>query len=148
MVNTKISHLGGRAIAISPGGEIRIPALGDGTAKPGDLVGITDATGRVVRADLGASELFRGFLDDLPTLAEDTAITAGLACSVIIPTSGHVYRLKVEDPGGAVTSGVPHTFSNEAGALEDQAALNTAAFQAVNVKALANGDTVGEFQWV
>ena len=148
MANTKISHLGSRDIALSGLGEIRIPALGDGTAKPGDLVGITDATGRVVRADLGASELFRGILDDLPTLTEDTAITAGMPCSVIIPQSGHVYRCKVEDPGGAVVSGTPHTFSNDAGALEDQAALNTAAFFAVNTKPLANGYTVVEFQWI
>lgn len=147
MANTKISDLGDRRIAISGLPEIRIPALGDGTAKPGDQVGITDATGKVVRSDLGASELWRGILDDEPTVAEDTAIPDGAPCSVIIPQGGHLYRCKCEDPTGAVVSGTPHTWSNDAGALEDQAALNTGEVLAVNEKPLANGDTVGEFRW-
>jgi len=39
MANTKISDLGDRRIA-SGLPEIRIPAKGDGIAKPGDVVGI------------------------------------------------------------------------------------------------------------
>jgi hypothetical protein len=58
MPNTKISDLGNRQIAISGLPEIRKPALGDGTAKPGDIVGVIVATGRVVRSDIGVSELF------------------------------------------------------------------------------------------
>jgi hypothetical protein len=146
MANTKISDLhGSRKIARSGLGEIRKPALGDGTAKPGDAVGILDATGKVVRADLGAQELFVGFLDDDPSIAEDTAIPDGNPCSVIVPQSGHVYATKMEDPGGALASGQPLGLSNDAGAFEDVANMTTA--QAGLEEAMGNGDTVGLLRW-
>jgi hypothetical protein len=148
MANTKISDLGSRKIALSGLGEIYLPALGDGTAKPGDMVGITDATGRVVRCDIGASELFRGILDDLPTIAEDTAITAALPCSIIVPQPGHQYRVKMEDAGGALTSGQPMGFSDDAGAMEDIAGLGTAGVHAVLTKAIVDDDVVCEIQWI
>lgn len=147
MANTKISHLGSRLIAIDGLAEIRRPALGDGTSKPGDLVYIVDATMYATCADLGAVEYFNGILDDLPTIAEDTAITAGVPCSVIIPQSGHHYRVHMEDPGGAEETGTPVGLSDHAGAMEDYAAMNTAGVQGYLSKAMANGDTVGEVQW-
>ena len=147
MANTKISDLGGRDIAISGLPEIRIPAMGDGTAKPGDLVGITDATGRVVQSDIGASELYRGILDNDYKTAEDTAIPAGYACSVIIPQVGHYYRCHCKDPTGAITSGNAHKISDHAGAIDGATNTNwvTAGSKFVNVNDLANGDTVGVF---
>lgn len=147
MANTKISDLGSRRIAISGLPEIRKPALGDGTCKPGDIVGVISATGKVVRTDIGASEYFEGIVDDDPTIAEDTAIADGAPLSIIYPTSGHVYRTKMEDPGGAEERGTPIGFSNEAGALEDLAAVNTAGLVGYLETDMANGDTVGEVRW-
>lgn len=147
MANTKISDLGDRRIAISGLPEIRKPALGDGTAKPGDIVGI-NSSGKVVQTQVGTSELFDGILDDEPILAEDTAIPDGYACSVIVPQSGHLYRCKMEDAGGSVAAGMPHAVGSTAGALEDTANLNTATPLAKLEKAIVDNDTVGEFRWL
>jgi len=149
MTNTKISNLGSRRICLGTE-ESRIPAIGNGVAKPGDIVGITDATGKVVGIDIGASEMFRGILDDLPTLAEDTAVPDGAPCSVIIPKSGNFYRIGITDPTGAVVSGLSHAVSATAGKLVGAANtnLNTAGNMAINSKSLGNGDTVMEAQWL
>lgn len=149
MANTKISDLGNE-ICLSAGEEIRIPALGNGIAKPGEIVGITDSTGKVVGIDIGVSELFRGILDKHWKTAIDIAITNGERCSVVVPRTGRVYRIWCTDPTGAVVSGLPHKISATAGNLEGaaNANMNTAGNQAINIKALANTDRVGEFQWL
>ena len=147
MVNTKISDLGSRKIALSGKEEIRVPAKGDGTSKSGDAVGIAVTTGYAVRSDIGASELFIGILDDQPDMADDTAITAGKACSVIIPQSGHKYRVKMEDSGASQYKGQPLGFSDTAGAFEDVAALSTAGCVATLAKDIVDDDTVCEIYW-
>lgn len=147
MANTQISHLGGREIAISGLPEIRIPALANGTAKPGELVGVTDATGKVVGCDVGASEMLRGILDNDYKTADNTAIPDGSPCSIIVPQAGHLYRMWCTDPTGAVVSGLPHTMSATAGNLTGAANtnVNTAGINYVNHQPLANGDRVGVF---
>ena len=147
MANTKISDLGDRRIAISGLPEVRKPALGNGTAKPGDIVAIDSTTGKVVATDIGVSELFEGIVDDDPTIAEDTAIADGKPLSLLLPSKNHVYRTKIEDPAGAKVAGQPYGFSDTAGALEGLAAANTAGCQGYLHTAVANGDTVGEIRW-
>ena len=150
MAKLKISDLGSRKIALSGLGEIYRPAKGDGTAKPGDLVGIIESTGKVVRTDLGAgttSETFVGIVDDDPTLAEDTAIPDGQELNLIVPTSGHKYRVKMEDPGGAVLKGAPMGFSDDAGAMEDIATMGTAGVYANLDKSAVDDDVVCEVSW-
>jgi len=149
MANTKISDLGNE-ICLSAGEEIRIPALGNGVAKPGEVVGITDATGKVVGTDIGASEMYRGILDKHWKTDIDTAIGDGVRCSVVVPRSGRVYRIWCTDPAGAVVSGLSHNISTTAGCLTGAASvsLNVAGNRAININALANGDRVGEFQWL
>jgi len=146
MAKTKISDLGGREIIISGKPHKLIPALGNGVAKPGDSVGITDATGKVVGTDIGASEMFRGFLDNDYKTDEDTAIPDGSPCCIIVPISGESYRLNCTDPTGAVVSGLPHIMSTTAGKITGAANtnLNTAGNLVVNNLPLANGDTVME----
>lgn len=150
MANTKISDLGGREISLSGKPQKYIPALGNGTAKPGDIVGITDATGKVVGIDIGASEMFRGILDNDYKTAEDTAIPDGSPCNIIVPKSGEGYRVGITDPTGAVVSGLPHNVSATAGKLTGAAntSMNTAGNLCVNSKPLANGDTVMEVDWL
>lgn len=149
MANTKISDLGNE-ICLSAGEEIRIPALGNGTAKPGELVGVTDGTGKVVGTDIGTSEMFRGILDKHWKTDIDAAITDGERCSIVIPQSGRLYRIWCTDPTGAVVSGLPHNISTTAGNLTGAANtnMNTAGNRAINHKALANTDRVGEFMWL
>lgn len=145
MVNTKISQLGSRDIAISGLPEIRIPAMGDGTAKPGDLVGITDATGRVAQTGTGGADYFHGILDDVPDMAENTAITAGKPCSVIVPQSGHKYRVKCLDFGGAAVSGVA-VIHGTAGAVTFDGAIENATLGYL-AEPIVDDDTVCEMRW-
>ena len=151
MVNTKPSDLGSRKIAMSPGTEKIETLLGDGVSKPGDVVGIDVATGRMVPTDIGVgttSETFKGIVDDNPLLAEDTAITAGLPSPVIIPQSGRDYRLNITDPGGAThIQGWNIAFSADAGKCAGVATANTAGATGNLISAMANGDTVGEVRW-
>jgi hypothetical protein len=151
MVNTKISHLGTRDIAISGLGEIYQSALGNGVCKPGEPVGIIAATGKVVGTDLGAgttSETFIGILDNDYSTAEDTAIGDGNPVHVIVPQSGHLYQVWFEDPGDANSiEGFPVGFSNTLGNFEDVATMGTAGVYANLYKAMANGDTVGIIRW-
>ena len=150
MVNTKISDLGSRDIALSGLGEIRRTLIADGTAKPGDLVGVIEATGKVIRTDLGigtTSETFVGIVDDNPTYADNTATTNGKPCVVIVPTSGHVYRVKMEDPGGPIIQGFPMGFSDDAGAMEDIATMGTAGVYANLFKSVVDDDVVCEVRW-
>lgn len=152
MANTKLSHLpgGSRKVCRSGLPEIRIPALGNGIAKPGDSVGVTDATGKVVGTDIGASEMFRGILDDQPDMDEDTAITDGKPCSIVIPQTGHIYAIGITDASGAVVSGLQHKMSATAGKIEGPANTNlaTAGNLCTNKDALANGDTVMLAEWL
>jgi len=149
MANTKISDLGNE-ICLSAGEEIRIPALGNGIAKPGEIVGITDATGKVVGIDIGASELYRGILDKHWKTGIDAVITDGERCSIVVPTSGRQYRVWITDASGAVTTGNGHIVSTTAGRLVGTAAanMNTAGNLCININVLANGDLVMECQWL
>jgi hypothetical protein len=115
MANTKISHLGGREIAMSGKGESYKSALGDGTSKPGDLVYYVDATGYATYA---TTALFTGILDNDYKTAEDTAITAAQPCTIIKPTSGHIYKVKFSDAGGAKPTGTPLIHNTGTGAVQ------------------------------
>jgi len=151
MENTQISDLGSRKIAVGPmSGEITIPALGNGIAKPGEAVGITDATGKVVGCDIGASEMFRGLLANDYKTADNVAIPDGSPCHVIIPQSGHRYRTWITDPAGAVVSGLAHAMSATAGNFVGAANtnLNTAGSMCINTHALANNDRVADIGWL
>ena len=150
MVNTQISHLGSRKIALSGLGEIKIPALANGTSKSGELVGITDATGRTVGCDVGASEMFRGIQDDEPSTADNVAPIAGTPISIIVPQTGHIYRIWCKDPSGAVVSGLQHKMSDTSGNIDGAANtnINTAGNLCTNTQALASGDLVMEADWL
>lgn len=146
MANTTLQAIAPQ-VALSGGGETRISALGDGTAKPGDAVGLTSA-GKVVQADLGASENFVGFLDIEITVDENTAIPDGDPCSIIVPKSGKAYAVHLEDPAATKIKGTPMGFSDTAGTLEFQAALNTAGVNSILDEDIASGDTYGKIRWL
>jgi len=149
MANTVISDLGNE-ICLSAGEEIRLPALGNGIAKPGEIVGITDADGKIVGIEVGTSELFAGIVDKHWKTGIDAVIAAGEKCSVVVPTTGRMYRLWITDASGAVTRGNGHTVSATAGRLVGAAAasMNTAGVLCTNTNVLANGDLVMESRWL
>lgn len=149
MANTKISDLGPE-IALSADSERRASALGNGSLKPGQIVYVDPSTGKVAATQAGTNDYIVGILDKGYKTTIDEAIGDGDPCSIIIPQSGHLYRIFCTDPSGAVPAGSPHKLSTTAGSIEGAANtdLNTAGNIAVNTKALASGDTVGEFRWL
>ena len=145
MVNTKISDLGSRDIALSAGGEVRKTAIADGTAKPGDLVGITDADGKSMQTGTGGVDYFTGILDNDYKTAEDTAIPVGTIVSIIVPRSGRLYRVKCLDFAGAAVQGAA-VIHGTAGAVTFHAAIENATLGYLN-KAIVDDDTVCEVRW-
>ena len=152
MVTTTFAALGfGDKVALSPGGENMIPALADGTAKAGSIVGIADADGKAKGTDLGANEVFHGILAKRYDTAIDTAPTAGLKVSVIVPKSGNKYLIRVTDPAGAVVTGTSLTWSATAGTLTKTTNLATTLERNIAIvvdTALGNGDTVAIVRWL
>jgi hypothetical protein len=150
MANDKISDLGDRRIALG-NNEIRIPALGNGTAKAGQVVGLVRSTGKVAGSDIGAFEYFEGILDDNPDLANDVVIPDGYPCSIIIPQAGHKYRVWCIDLGGAVLEGTRMGFSASAGLLQKATAIGVAQSTIFGICSTcslgANGDDVVEVRW-
>ena len=145
MANTSLSDVATK-VAITAGNETYISALGDGTAKPGDAVGLTSA-GKVVQTDVGASESFVGFLvaNRSDSVTIDTAIADGTPCDIVVPKSGHIYAVHIEDPAGTKYEGTPYTFSDTAGAMESAAAvIDGLATLAAQVD---NEDTYGKIRW-
>jgi hypothetical protein len=136
-------------VALSGVDETYRDALGDGTAKPGDAVGI-NSSGKVVQLEIGTSENFVGFL--MPNISDstdvDTAISDGDPCKVVVPKSGHTYAVQIEDPGGTEYEGQPYLGSDTAGAFEAAAQLTTAGVMAVLAADVANGDTYGKIRWL
>jgi hypothetical protein len=144
MAITSLAALG-PSVAIWPEGEIRVAALADGTAKPGDAVGMTNAT-TIVQTDVGGPENFVGFLDLHYATANATAPVATTPISIIKPQSGHNYRVHIEDPAGTEYPGTPYTFSDTAGTME--AATAAILGLATLAKTVGNGDTYAEITWL
>jgi hypothetical protein len=142
MVNTKITDLGGRKIALSPFPEIKLGALGDGTSKPGDLVYI-NTSGKAVYA---TTALFNGIVDDDPTIAENTAIADGAPLTIIKPKSGHVYRVKMADQGAGRAVGANMVLANGTGAITYQGDTTLDILAQLNT-AVVDDDTVCELTW-
>ncbi len=144
MANTTLSSVAPK-VALSPGGESYVSALGDGTAKPGDAVGVILATGKVVQTDIGTSELFVGFLDINVETDMDTAIADAVPCRIIVPQSAHVYNIQIEDPAGDEGAGYPYTFSDTAGAMEQAASAILGLARLADT--VATGDLYGKVRW-
>ena len=140
MANEKLSDVATK-VALSPGGETYVNALGDDTAKPGDAVGVILATGKVIQTEIGSSELFVGFLDINVETDMDTAIADGVPCKIIEPKSGHNYNVHIEDPAGPEGNGFPYTFSDTAGTLEQAASAILGLFRLKST--VATGDLYG-----
>ena len=112
MAKTQLNHLGSK-VAVGPDqDEHLIPALGNGTAVPGDLCYRDPSNGRLLGADVGAAEFFEGILKESPITGTETAIVAGVKCSLIVPQPGHRYRVRCNDMGANKETGDGVLFSS------------------------------------
>lgn len=116
---TALSTLGGRVCMDSRANELIISRKADGTEKAGSLVGCDDG----ITAD-GINPT--GDLDELLGIQMprydtdvDTAPTAGLLIDIVVPQGGHLYNVKIKDPGGTLYGGEPLVpIAGTAGALD------------------------------
>ena len=143
MALSKISELGGQVILGNYLDEMIVPAIADGTAKAGWLVGIS-AAGVVGGTDTGAPDQITGFLLPQHTIDVDTAITSPLKVNVVIPKSGHLYACFVTD----LNTSVPGS------ALKPSATAGSMAIEAVienthiaRTYSYTDGDTVAVVTW-
>ena len=143
MALTKISELGGQIILGDYKDETIIPAIADGTAKAGWLVGMS--TGLVVAgADSDSPDAFIGFLLPHYLVDVDGAITSPFPVSVVIPKSGHLYAVFVADLNSSLV-GLPLNIGADAGvfalvaAAEGQSLCRTYSY--------TDGDTVAIVIW-
>jgi len=142
MANTKFRDLGLNGVCQTAGDDGKvIGAIGDGTAKPGDLVSIL-STGKVAQTDVGVNELFVGVLMRDPVLGLETAIPDTQPCSVKTMTSGRDYAVRIENPAGTEEKGQPMTFSDTGGSAE-AAATAILGILGNLAKPMATGDTIG-----
>jgi len=142
---TKISDLGSQ-ICVDDENEHLIPALGNGTAVPGDLCGIDETTGRVVGTDEGAFDEFLGILKESKITGTETAIVAGVKCSLIVPKSGHRYRIRCLDTVDTQGAGFALDFSATPYKADAAASQNVARMN-LSLPMYQDDDTVAEVTW-
>lgn len=168
MANTKISDIATQ-IQASGGTEHIEPALGNGSSKAGMFCYIDPSTGKAVPVDGNSATAgihFAGIMDRHYSVALDTAITDSLACNLLVPKSGRLYNVFIEDFGAAGYKGAPLTWGlTTAGSLKTVTtegstgllARTLAIDDTVDVpeepiiayleKDVANGDTVALIRW-
>ena len=147
MAKTTLGDLGS-SVCVDDQDEKYIPALGDGNAVPGDLCSIIPGTGKVQGADVAALEFFSGIMMESKITGPETAIPDGDPCKLVVPKSGHGYRIRciAADDTDEVGSGV--TFSGTAFKAETtDVTLANSKIGRLSLEVLV-GDTVCEVNWI
>ncbi len=106
---TKLSELGGKVLMDSRENELIISRKADGTLKAGWLADISGDTAVGTDVD-GNLDEFGGFCLPRYDIDVDTAYTVGDLIDIVIPQGGHLYNIKVTDPGGTAYAGEPLKF--------------------------------------
>lgn len=150
MTKTQLKDLGS-SVCVDKWNEKFVPALGNGSSIPGDLVYIVPGTGRVAGADKTTAAFFQGFLMESIITGTETAIVADIPCKVVIPKSGHEYNIRVTIVAVAtdkIGSGV--IFHDDAGKGETTEAGSVLALAKIGRLALdaAVGDTVARITFI
>lgn len=148
MAKTKISDLGSK-IAVGPDqDEHLIPAIGNGTAVPGDLCFRDPATGKLLGSDIdaGAGEFFEGILKEHPVTGTETAIPDGTLCSLIAPKGGHRYRIRCNDMGADREVGDGVTYSTTVYKADVGTTLLLSKIGKLTMP-MPDNDTVCEMAW-
>lgn len=145
VAKTTIKQLGSK-ICVNDENEHLVPALGDGAGVPGDLCAIIAATGKIQGSDVGAIEEFVGILKEDPVTGTETAIPDGTPCSLIVPKSGHRYRIRILDAGTNKEVGNSITFSATPYKAEAAATILTGFLGRLSLP-YVDDDTVCEVVW-
>jgi len=156
MANTAISDIGSQ-IQMSGGSEHIEPAVSGGSIYAGMCVYFDkddSYKAKPIDANSATAGLsFIGIVDRHYSIGLDDAITAGVVCNVLVPKSGRLYNVFIEDFGAAGPKGSPLTFgTTTAGSLMLSTGTtgnleSTANIVAYLEKAVANEDTVALVRW-
>lgn len=147
MAKTDLADLGGK-VCVDDQNEKLIPALGDGAMLPGNLCYIIPGTGKVGGADVGAKEFFSGILMESKITGPDAAPGDGIPCKLVVPKSGHGYRIRIVAAGDTDEIGTGVTFSGEPGEGETtDVTLALSKIGRLSLEVLV-GDTVCEINWI
>lgn len=148
MANTAISNLGTR-VAVGNEPEKLISALGNGTLKAGNIVGINESTGKVQAVNIGTTELGIYIVQGDGKTALDTAIADSTPLSLIVPKSGHKYRVFISDQNAAKYKGQAlKVAATTVGELTSNTNHATAGTVASLAKDIADDDRVAEVEWM
>jgi len=147
MAKEKISDLGS-SVCVDDQNEKFVPALGNGAAIPGDLCAIDPTNGRVVLSATGIIEQFVGILMESKITGTETLIATDIPCKLVIPKSGHGYRIRCDNLGATLKVGHAMLHGTTAGKAKKEAALITAGILGrLSLEGLT-GDTVCEVTWI
>ncbi|KKL44588.1 hypothetical protein LCGC14_1312260 [marine sediment metagenome] len=146
MAKTQLKHLGS-SVLVDDRDEKLVPALGNGSAIPGEFCAIDPSNGRVVGSDVGALEQFVGILKESKITGTETAIVTDVPCMLVVPKSGHAYRGRIDDVGATLKHGHSIKFGANPGyAVKTTNLLDPGVIGRLSLEAL-NGDTVVEFTY-
>ena len=142
---TKISDLGSKVCVDDLEEHLR-PALGNAAAVPGDMCGIDAANGRITGVTDGTDENFVGILKEDKITGTEAAIGTDVACSLIVPKSGHRYRVRCLNTIDTQEEGFPLGFSTTPYKVDslDDAEL---AVMRLSAPMKEDNDTVAEIVW-
>lgn len=147
MAKTDIMDLGS-SVCVDDQDEKYIPALGDGAGIPGDLCSVITGTGKIQLSTIGALEFFSGILMESKITGTETAIPDGTPCRLVVPKSGHGYRINIVAAGDTDEIGTGVTFSTTAGKAETtDTTLILSQIGRISLEVLT-GDTVCELNWI
>lgn len=143
MAKNNLSDLGSQ-VCVNDENEHIVPALGNGAAIPGDLCGINPDTGQIILTQGETYEGFVGILKESKITGTETAIVAGVPCSLVVPKSGHRYRVRTIDLNKDWNVGFEMIPSGTAGKMEGGGHFPTIA--KLSLKYI-DDDTVAEVTW-
>ena len=147
MAKDELTDLGS-SVCVDDQNEKYIPALGNGALIPGDLCSVIPGTGKVQGATIGALEFFSGILMESKITGPLVAPADGVPCTLVVPKSGHNYRIQCNAAGDTDEAGTGVTFSNVAGKAETtDTTLLLSKIGRLALEVLA-GDTVCELTWI
>jgi len=125
-------------------------ALGNNAGVPGDLCSIIRGTGKIQGSTIGALEFFSGILMESKITGSEAAIADGIPCVLVVPKSGHNYRIRCKSVAETAKVGSGLTFSTTAFKAERTVGAGTVlikAFIGQIALEVLTGDTVCEMTW-
>ena len=102
---TSLVTLGGKVCMDSRAEEISIVRKADGTIQAAWLAACTDGSTAVGLNPTGNLDELIGIALPRYDVEPSAAYTAAMAIDIVIPQGGHLYNIKIKDPGGTIYAG-------------------------------------------